>query len=120
MPVHRLERIEDGNGVEIGIRIDTGDAENRVLEILYADIPGNSWNANRLRMFADRAQEFIDRRVPRSELPDGDIDKESDPALPGVWWDGDDIVYRQCLISDVRFDGKLIFTLTRQEWRRNG
>ena len=89
MPIAGFEKIYNGNE-EIGIRLlgtPRGD-----LEFLYADIPGNSWNQNRLDKFVQRANQFLEKRVPISSLPDDDPDKFTDPATPRMFWDGNDLV----------------------------
>lgn len=123
MPISRIEfRVEttqqwvgaderDPND-EDGIRL-LGAGPSGVVEILYNDIPGNSWNQNRLNKFAGKAQEFLDSRTPLTDLPIDDPDRTIDPALPNLFWDGSDLVCRMILLSDVRFeDNTLLFTLT--------
>ena len=112
MPIQSIVRLYDGGGVEIGIRLN-GVGKDGFFEILYADIPGNSWNQNRLNKFTQRAQDLIDVRIPLADLPADDPAKTTDPARPDQFWDGTDLVGRNVIISEVFFDGSLFFTLTR-------
>ncbi len=83
-----------------------------IIRINYADIPGNGWPRARLRKLRDRAQDFIDIRIPLADLPDGDPDKVTDPELPSTFWDGNDLVSRSTLVEEIIFDGtRLIPTL---------
>lgn len=85
-------------------------------EFFYSEIPGNSWNANRLAKFAERAQQLIDLRIPLTDpsLADDPAGPNgADPARPDFFWDGGDLVARSVIISNVHFDGVLQFTLTR-------
>src|SRR5210317_2053738 len=83
---------------EDGLRL-LGAGPSGVLEILYADIPGNSWNANRLAKFEERANQLLTKRQPIASLPDDDPDKTTDPARPDFFWDGSDLVARPVIIS---------------------
>lgn len=115
MPITAVERIIE-NDVEVGIRL-VGVGKTGVFEVRYADIPGNSWNANRLSKFAERAQQLIDVRIPLSDpsLADDPAGPNgSDPGLPNFFWDGGDLVARPIIISNVTWDGsRLGFTLTK-------
>lgn len=116
MPVKAITRLYDSTGTEeIGIRID-GVGKDGFLEIIYDDIPGNSWNQNRLNQFASRAQQYIDVRIPLTDpslVDDPAGPNGSDPARPDFFWDNGDLVARPIIISNVHFTDKLIFTLTR-------
>lgn len=85
-------------------------------EIMYGDIPGNSWNQNRLNKFVDRANELLTYRQPLSGLPDDDPDKTTDPdQFPWLYWDGGDLCSRTVEISNATFSQSngLNFTITR-------
>ncbi len=118
MPIHSIERLLDGQGEEIGIRLN-GVGKDGFFEVLYADIPGNSWNPNRLRKFTARAQDLIDVRIPldSDEFKEAGITVDpaalTDPARPDFFWDSGDLVARAIIISDVSFTDRLNFTLTR-------
>jgi hypothetical protein len=114
MPVRAITRLYDAADPpeEIGIRID-GVGKDGFFEALYADIPGNSWNQNRLNKFTARAQDLIDVRIPLSSLPADDPDKTIDPGRPDFFHDGGDLVARSVIISDVSFTDRLNFTITR-------
>lgn len=126
MPIQSIVYIYDGSNAEIGVRFN-GVGENGFFEILYADIPGGSWNQNRLNKFTVTAQEdFIDVRIPLDDpslVDDENGPNGVDPARPDFFWDTDppnnDLVARSIIISDVSFDdtvppaGHLNFTLTR-------
>lgn len=112
MPIQSIERLYDEQDVEIGIRLN-GVGKDGFFEVLYANIPGNSWNQNRLNLFTQRAQQLIDYRIPLADLPADEPTKTVDPARPDFFWDGTDIVSRSVIISDVSFTDRLNFTLTR-------
>lgn len=116
MPVKAIIRLYDNADPpnEIGIRIEGIGKGGLDYEILYADIPGNSWNANRLAKFAARAQQLLDVRIPLTDpelVDDPDGPNGADPARPNAFWDGGDLVYRNVEISNVHFTDRLIFTL---------
>ena len=56
-------------------------------------------------------QAEIDFRVPRSSLPDDEETKKIDPALPNFFWDGDDIVARNNIITVSYVDGNYVPTV---------
>ena len=117
MPIQSVVRLYNGADPpeEIGIRFN-GVGKNGFIEIIYADIPGNSWNPQRLVGFTVKAQEFIDVRIPLDDpslIDDPAGPNGSDPARPDFFWDGGDLVARPIIISDVTFTDVLNFTLTR-------
>jgi hypothetical protein len=120
MPIQGIVRLYDTSDPpeEIGIRLN-GVGKDGFMEILYADIPGNSWNQNRLNKFTLRAQDMIDVRIPLDDpqfMEEGvvvDPDALVDPARPDFFWDSGDLVSRPIIISDVSFTDRLNFTLTR-------
>jgi hypothetical protein len=117
MPIQSIVRLYDASDppVEIGIRLN-GVGKDGFMEVLYADIPGNSWNANRLAKFTERAQQLIDVRIPLTDpslIDDPAGPNGSDPARPDFFWDAGDLVSRPVIISDVSFTDVLNFTLTR-------
>ena len=125
MPFKAVRRIYDTSEPpnEIGIEV-VGLGNNTLPDgpyagefgwrVLYADIPGNSWNANRLAKFVERAQQLIDFRQPLADLPADDPDKTTDPATPFLFWDGTDIVARSAVLENVSWDGEsLQFTVRR-------
>lgn len=117
MPIQSIVRLYDTSDPpeEIGIRLN-GVGKDGFMEILYADIPGNSWNQNRLNQFMARAQDMIDVRIPLTDpsfVDDPAGPNGADPARPDFFWDGGDLVARSVIISDVTFTDVLNFTLTR-------
>lgn len=112
MPIQSIERLYNEQDEEIGIRLN-GVGKDGFFEVLYADIPGQSWNQNRLDKFAERAQVLIDVRIPLADLPTDDPAKTTDPARPDFFHDGNDLVARPIIISNVSFTDRLNFTLTR-------
>ena len=126
MPIQSIVYIYDGSNAEIGVRFN-GVGENGFFEVLYADVPGNSWNQNRINKFTRIAQEdYIDIRIPLDDpslVDDENGPNGVDPARPDFFWDtsppNNDLVARPIIISDVSFDdtvppdGHLSFTLTR-------
>jgi hypothetical protein len=112
MPIRSVERLYDGQE-EIGIRLN-GVGKDGYFEVLYADIPGNSWNANRLGMFTQRAQDLIDYRIPLTDLPVDHPDRVTDPSRPDYFHDSGDLVARPVFISGVAWDGnRLDFVLSK-------
>jgi hypothetical protein len=94
-----------------------GVGPNGLIRIDYTDIPGNSWNQNRLNKLVAKAQDLIDVRIPLNDpsLAD-DPDALVDPARPDFFHDAGDLVARSIIISDVTFDNvenKLNFTLSK-------
>ena len=120
MPIQSVVRLYDTSDppVEIGIRLN-GVGKDGFMEVIYDDIPGNSWNQNRLNMFTARAQDMIDVRIPldsdefKEEGVTVDPDALTDPARPDFFWDSGDLVARSVIISDATFTDRLNFTLTR-------
>jgi hypothetical protein len=120
MPIQSIERLYDTSDPpeEIGIRLN-GVGKDGFMQVLYADIPGNSWNQNRLNKFTARAQDLIDVRIPLTDpmFKEGgvvvDPDVLVDPARPDFFHDSGDLVARSVIISDVSFTDLLNFTLTR-------
>lgn len=121
MSIHSIDRLYDTSDPpeEIGIRL-TGCGKDGFVEVLYDDIPGNSWNQNRLNKFTARAQDLIDVRIPLDDPMFQDefgtvIDPDvlTDPARPNFFHDGGDLVSRSVLISDVSFTDRLNFTISR-------
>jgi hypothetical protein len=126
MPISRIEfRIEStGEWVgaserdpadEDGLRL-IGAGKTGVLEVLYSDIPGNSWNQNRLNKFTERANQLLEYRIPLTDpsLADDPAGPNgSDPARPDFYWDNGDLVSRSVVVSEPTFiDGVLNFVVT--------
>ncbi len=117
MPIQSVQRLYVGDPLEeVGIRLH-GIGKDGMLEILYQDIPGNSWNSQRLKKLVTQIQDLIDVRTPLADLPIGDPDKTTDPGLPNHFWDSGDLVARSIVIRDAWFDdtvqpnGRLRFTI---------
>jgi hypothetical protein len=130
MPISGIEfRIEStGQWVDPGDRDPTDEDGLRLrgaghdgtgyLTVIYANIPGNSWNQNRLDLFTGRAQQLLDFRIPLDDpslIDDPAGPNGSDPARPDFFWDSGDLVARPVIISDVTYseEAGLSFTLTR-------
>ncbi len=119
MPIQSVQRLYAGDPlVEVGLRL-YGVGKDGLLEVLYQDIPGNSWNPQRIAKFTERAQQLIDVRIPLDDpslVDDPAGPNGADPARPDFFWDSGDLVARSIIISDVSFtepDGPLNFTITR-------
>lgn len=99
---------------EDGLRL-IGAGPSGVLTLMYSDIPGNSWNQNRLNKFVEIAHEFLTKRQSIADLPADDPDKTIDPNnYPWLYWDAGDLCSRTIEISDVTFtDGQLNFTVSQ-------
>ena len=132
MPYQSLIYLYDGSNNEVGVRIN-GIGKDGFMEILYANIPGGSWNPQRLEKFRQIAQEdFIDVRTPLDDpsLVDDEFGPSGvDPATVepyATWgnffWDtagpNNHLVARPVIIHDVSFDpdfppaGHLAFAIT--------
>jgi hypothetical protein len=103
---------------EDGLRLrGAGHDPSGYLTIMYADIPGNSWNQNRLNLFTQRANDLLTFRQPISGLPDDDPDKTTDPNdYPWLYWDAGDLCSRTVTVSDATYDNQtkvLSFTISR-------
>lgn len=101
---------------EDGLRLrGAGHDGTGYLTVMYADIPGNSWNQNRLDLFVTRANELLTKRQPIADLPADDPDKTTDPNnYPWLYWDGGDLCSRTIEVSNATFiDSTLSFTITR-------
>jgi hypothetical protein len=111
--IHSIKNIWQ-NGSHVGIEIQCYKFNQLVtVQIYNSDAEGWFWDETRLNNYRDLVQEAIDDRYPRSELPDGDPAKTTDPAEPGYFWDVDDIVTRSAIVNGVtRLDDKLIVSVS--------
>ena len=111
--IHSIKNIWQ-NGSHVGIEIQCYKKSQLVtVQIYNSDAEGWFWNETRLNNYRDLVQAAVDDRSPRSELPDGDPAKTTDPAEPGYFWDGDDIVTRSAIVNGVtRLDDKLIVSVS--------
>ncbi len=113
MPIKRVDRLTNDSGDEVGIRLvnaGRGDAQ-----VLYADVQGGPWNAQRLERFRQQMQDEIDERIALTDaaLTD-DPDAATNPGRADFFHDGADLVARAVIISDVSWDGATMqFTVTR-------
>jgi len=104
---------------EDGLRLrGAGHDGTGYLTIMYTDIPGNSWNQNRLNMFTARANQYLEHRTPLTDpslVDDPAGPNGSDPARPNFFWDGGDLVAKPVVISDVTYseEAGLNFATTR-------
>ena len=117
MPIKSIERLKDGGGADIGIRLHgvSGANHDGIVQVLYDDIVGNQWNAVRLQRFVDALQEAVDYKVPRTrgDMLD-DPDAITDPARPDFFHDLGDLVARVVIISDPVWQGDhMTFTVSR-------
>lgn len=69
------------------------------------DVGWNFLSGNRAKKLADitaAIQDELDVRIKLSDLPDGDPDKTTDPALPWLFWEGTggnaELVCRETLV----------------------
>ena len=103
--------VDDENGVRFfGVRKDGP------FTVAYDDIPGNSWNPQRLSKFVERANQLLVNRTPIDSLPPEDELAQSDPANPPhLYWDGGDVCSQKVEIVSAALSplGHLLF-----EWRR--
>jgi hypothetical protein len=130
MPISKIEfRVEStGQWVTVdqrdpadedGLRIwGCGKHPSGYLEVLYENIPGSSWNPQRLAKFAERANQFLEYRIPLTDpslVDDPAGPNGADPARPDFYWDSGDLVAKAMELSDVTYSAEngLNFTLTR-------
>ena len=90
-----------------------GVGKDGFVRVYYADVPGNSWNQNRLNKGIEALQNLIDQRTLRTDLPADDPARISDPARPDWFWEGSDIVARPVVVSDPVWDGVKLTWTTR-------
>ena len=119
MPIKSIERLTDGEGVDIGIRLHGVSGANRdgIVQVLYDDISGNPWNAKRLQDFVDAMQDAIDYKVlrTRGDMLD-DPDALVDPGRADFFHEGGNLVSRSVIISDPIWQGDyMTFTLRRAQ-----
>lgn len=109
-----VDYLERDPADEDGLRL-IGAGPSGVLQVLYVDIPGNSWNPQRLAKFAEQANELLTLRIPLADLPADDPDKTTDPnRYPLLYWDGADLCSRTVEISNPTFsNNRLDFTVSR-------
>ena len=101
-----VERLYDTSDPpeEIGLRFN-GVGKDGFFEVLYADIQGNSWNKNRLKVLIKFIQGLIDVRIPLDDPSFvDDPDALTDPARPDFFHDGGDLVARSDIITDLTFE----------------
>jgi hypothetical protein len=81
---------------EDGIRVyGLGKHPSGYVEVLYADIPGNSWNVNRLNKFIQRANQAFEVRIPLTDpslVDDEHGPGGTDPNREDFHWDAGDLV----------------------------
>lgn len=120
MPIQRIERLTDGDGIETGIRLH-GAGSKPFVEVLYADVAGNpdptKWNAAKLANFESLVQDGIDKRIglndpSLSEDPDG----STDPAREDLFYEGGDLVGRSIIFNNSSYNvasGTMSFSIRR-------
>ena len=104
MPIHRVERLRDRAGNEVGICLH-GANSARSVQVLYADVPGRTWDDARLAAFTAQMQAAIDQRTPLADLDPDDPDKEFDPNRADCFHDAGDLVGRSVIFEDVAWEG---------------
>lgn len=101
---------------EDGLRL-LGAGKTGTLEVMYADIPGASWNQNRLNKFVEHANQLLQYRIPLTDpsLADDENGPNGvDPGRPDFFWDGGDLVSQSVVVENATFvDGVLNFTVRR-------
>jgi len=104
---------------EDGLRLrGAGHDPSGYLTVMYTDIPGNSWNQNRMNKFMERANQFLEYRIPLTDpwLADDENGPNGvDPARPDFYWDAGDLVSKPVELLDVTYSAQtgLSFTLRR-------
>ena len=84
------------------IEIGMGGKVNR---IVYLDLLQAS-NESRSAEIKIKLQNYLDVRIPLTNLSGEDPDKTTDPVRPDLFWDGGDLVGRGCIITAVTWDGQ--------------
>ena len=79
-------------------------AANEGMYFVFADLQGAT-NDDKAQDLQDSIQDYLDDKVPIADLGDDDPDKTTDPALPTIFWDGDDLVSRSDLVSVIYNNG---------------
>ena len=111
-----VDALERDPADEDGLRLrGAGHDGTGYLTVMYVDIPGSSWNPQRLAGFVAKANELLTLRIPLADLPADDPDKTTDPNdYPWLYWDGGDLCSRTITISDATFvNNELNFTVSR-------
>ena len=92
---------------EDGLRI-YGIGNDGLYTIMYVDIPGNSWNQNRLNKFIERANQLAVHRIPLTDpslVDDPYGPNGTDPNnYPKAFWDGGDLCCQTVIFSDATYD----------------
>lgn len=85
------------------------------MEVRYADIPGQSWNQNRMDQFQARVNLALQTRTPIAELDPSDPASQADPAMDGYYWDGTDLVEQDYAVEDLTYSAQagLNFTIRK-------
>lgn len=95
------------NNALLGIRLH-GAGKTGILEVIFADIPGNSWNVNRLGKFVDRINQALEVRIPLTDpsLVDDEYGPNgTDPANPPYfYWDNGDLVSRTVEVFNPQYE----------------
>jgi len=104
---------------EDGLRLrGAGHDGTGYLTVMYADIPGNSWNQNRLKKFVERANQLLELRIPLTDpefVDDPHGINGTDPARSDFYWDGGDLVSKSVELLDVTYSTQngLNFTIRK-------
>lgn len=84
------------------------------------DIPGNSWNANRLGKLTEAIQTLADLVIPLADLPSDDPDKTATPAElfseygNRVFLDGQGNIIHRNVIITFSWDGTTLIPAVRR------
>lgn len=92
---------------EDGIRV-YGLGPSGLVQLLYEDIPGNSWNVNRLNKLIERANQAFEVRIPLSDpslVDDEHGPNGTDPNRENFYWEGGDLVALPARIILIDYNG---------------
>ena len=85
-----------------------GAGKDGVLTVEYSQIPGNSWNQNRLNNFVAKANELLQTRIPLDDpsLTDSQwgINGTDPDRFPVFYWDSGDLVSQSVEIFDATYE----------------
>jgi hypothetical protein len=88
----------------VAVRVVHG---GRVIEVTWSQIDtwsGDPGNEQKLETARGWLQDQLDVRTRRTRLPQNDPDRSIDPALPHLFWDGQDLVGREVTVERVVYD----------------
>jgi len=97
-----------GLGVHKVIKTDTlvtvFKRGNQSITINYVDLVGDNQKAKALDL-QGRLQDYLDVRMKKSDMASDDPDKTTNPNKKAMFWDGDNLVGRNTLVTVTLVEG---------------